>query len=304
MLLVSNSGTTALAFVILSVTSGCASSASVSSSDHTDQVGRTSPLLRYGDLTPRPRNINDEALQLGNISQKLTMLGDGTAKTWRSSIEFEGRNFDIVIKPDETLTSEKLRKDIPVRRDNQRADAAYHLSRFVNLVDTPEHVIRDDAPLDSGGSRRGGAGVQIFIADAHGASPEDIVAVESTGALLGELEDIAVFDVIIGNLDRHDNNWLFRDNPRPGQRHIVAIDHSHAFPVSDVGGGTYNMIVRYLKSAHKGRISQRNLQKLHSLVSMREQIDAVLGLNLEDVAIEMIWSRVALLRQNELVFIP
>lgn len=272
------------------------------------------PLLRYGNRTPRPTNFNDAALQLGTLMPEMQRVPGGHVnEVFVGSIRFGGTKVKVIIKPDDGLHTEhredcehhRMRASIPMFRDNRSADAAYHLNSVVQLVDTPEHIIRDDSPIDGDGTRRGGAGVQIFSSDSEDPSDTTIKELVLSEELLGELEAIAVFDCLIGNTDRHNSNWRFRTKPEPHQRHIVAIDHSLAFPVSQESGwGNYWMIESYLDSRRHGAISSETLAKLDALIGKRAEMDEILSLNLEQVAIDLLWRRVERMRREKKVFVP
>jgi hypothetical protein len=123
--------------------------------------------------------------------------------------------------------------------------------------------------------------------------------------LLRELEEIAIFDCIIGNTDRHPRNWRFRKDPSIGQRSIVTIDHTLAFPISgNHDEGNYMLIKSYLDTDAQGRISEVNLRKLDMLVSKRDSVDQIMRLNLEESAIQLMWMRVNWMRSEKRVFIP
>lgn len=270
-------------------------------------------LLRYGNKTPTfdPKNFNELALQRGFIKSKIKRIrGNNVNRVFRGAIVYHKRTIPVLIKPDTGLTKKQLRSSIPIGSDNRRADAAFHLSKFIDLVDTPEHVIRDDAPINQKNLHsRGGAGIQIFSLDSHAPTKNLIAQVQSPSSInrLGdELEEIAVFDTLIGNTDRHLRNWLFRHAPKHGQRHIVAIDHTLAFPVVNKEDNrcNYLMIDSYIRSSGDGTISHRNLQKLEALSQKKVEVNQVLGLNLEPEAINLLWDRVDRMLKEKKVFYP
>jgi|GEM_PF-3430079 len=277
----------------------------------------THALLRYGNKTPRPTSYHDAVLQIGTFKSEINKLGtDNVNYVCTGIMQFGGVEVKVVIKPDQDLKNKTIRSDISRSKDNRSSDAAYQLSRFIDLVDTPAHIIRDDAPIPGSEadlnridafstSARGSAGVQVFSADSVEPDSVIVAQIESSAQLLIELEEIAVFDCLIGNTDRHGRNWRFRKKPTEGSRHIVAIDHSLAFPTRDRRSfGNYSLIQMHLRSAANGRISERNLQKLQSLLHQRANIDHILQLNLERTECDLTWRRLEQMLRQKKVFLP
>ncbi len=207
----------------------------------------------------------------------------------------------VFIKHDYYLYVLQHRAGIPFHSDNRNADAAFHVNRVVQLVNTPEHVIRDDVPHCGNKDGVSAAGVQRFATGSSSVSADVIEALTASEAMLDELEAVAVFDSLIGNTDRHDRNWRVMPRESNGQR-LVALDHSLAFPVEDFVTGNYLMIDRYLASPRGGSLSQETLLKLQRLRDQRSELNPVLLLNLNPRAVEKFWGRLDRLIEEGAVF--
>jgi len=92
-----------------------------------------------------------------------------------------------------------------------REEAVYKLDRFLGFNFTPMTITRA-VQFPDGTVRQGS--VMYFIRNCESAMD----------AGLEKNDKLKLFDAIIGNSDRHLNNWLVRDNGE-----IVAIDHNRAF---------------------------------------------------------------------------
>ncbi len=257
-------------------------------------------LLRYGDRTPSPRNPAETVLQRGQFTGEVHALND-LGRLCRGELSHAGRVISVFIKSAYHLHEVQLREGIPFHADNRNADAAYHVNRFLDLVNTPPHVLRDDVPGCDG---RGisAAGVQLFAEGSRSVDDSHVERLVSDPALLDELEAMAVFDTIIGNTDRHDSNWRWVTAPAAGERRLLALDHALAFPVERNVRGNYLMIERYLASTREGQLSTATLAKLRAFRSNRLQVDTVLRLNVNPRAIEHLWERVDRLLENRTVF--
>lgn len=95
----------------------------------------------------------------------------------------------------------------PVKRE----EAVYKLDQFLGFNFTPMTITRA-VHFPDGTIRRGSA--MYFIRNCESAMD----------AGLEKNDKLKLFDAIIGNSDRHRNNWLIRDSGE-----IVAIDHNRAF---------------------------------------------------------------------------
>lgn len=273
--------------------------------------------VRYGESAPRPTTYEEAALELGNFKSEIKRLGSGNINyVCKGTLVFGGTELAVVIKPDSRLKDTGHEGIYPLA-GNRNADAAYQVSRFISLVETPAHVIRDDAPVPSKNEEtilteeyktesRGGAGIQIFIEGLARNTDEIKKQIQSSPELLLELEEIAVFDCLIGNRDRNIGNWAFRKKTGKDERHIVAIDHSVAFPERSHTDQEYQaeILNLYLESERKGKISESTILKLKELLRKRGALDKILRLNLGHMEIDMFWWRLEKMLRDKRVFLP
>ena len=282
------------------------------------KIWLTESRLLHGANTPYPGTTIEEVLYFGTFTGETTGNLGGANKAFQGRMSYRGITLSVFVKPDCGLKPDGPWPGVPVRSDNRRADAAFHLNSFINLVDTPEDVISTDVPTvadiaNCPSEVHGIGGVQAYIQDT--VHPSDFKSNDPNynpqndpkikirlSEYRFELEDIALFDSIINNLDRHDGNWLFRKAPnlQRCERHIVAIDQGSTFPTErDVVGGARKMQELYLVvTNNEGPISNGNLNKLNMLVARHREVDQVLSLNLEQVAIDLMWERVEEMRMT------
>ena len=99
--------------------------------------------------------------------------------------------------------------------DYQNERAAYLVDRFLDFGLTPPTVIR---------SHEGKTGsVQEFVADAPTRSELGMREDKFVEKYKSQLMEMWIFDVIIGNTDRHSGNFLIKDD------RLYAIDHGRGF---------------------------------------------------------------------------
>lgn len=263
--------------------------------------GCHSSRLTYGHLTPEPLSAHEEVIQKGRFVGQIERLGGGINETFKGKVRFRNSTVHVVIKPTTLLSNDGLKDGILPYSDNKNADAAYHVNRFLDIVNTPPHVIRDDAPIDLDRSTTGPAGVQLFWRSLEPPKPDILDEIIDTESGRREIEGMAVFDIVIGNKDRHLGNYgiLRNDNGLS----LVAIDHSTAFPNIVEDDGMYQMI--HLHELATGEsISAHIIEKLKSFRSKRRAVDRVLRLNIDCAAIELMWWRVDRLIEEGKVFYP
>lgn len=275
---------------LLAVVSGCAAAPQ-----------ERSALLRYGDRTPVPQGEFESILYRGEFVGDMTPL-DKLGRLCRGTLAYRGREMAVFVKHAYFLHELQQREGIPFHSDNRNADAAYQVNRALGLVDTPEHVLRDDVPTCGGPGQLSSAGVQRFLTESRATTKAAVSQLMSRSDLLDEIEEMAVFDVVIGNTDRHDLNWRFREEPAASERKLIAIDHSLAFPVHAYARGNYVMVDRYLASSRRGNLTDPIREKLEGFLRQRGALDPLLRLNLNPKALELMWSRVDRLLEDGRVF--
>jgi len=164
----------------------------------------------------------------------------------------------------------QLRRNVPRHSENGREVAAYLVDKELgHYARVPPTIVRDD-------------GIATFIVG--GAKSLD----DASQWLLSN-EDaegyrrIALFDQIIGNLDRHPRNFLLTEEGR-----TVPIDHGLAFPTSN---GFQGMGMNYSFSKTV-RLQSDEKKMLGDFVERRSQIEKRLSACLEPEAIDAMFERV------------
>lgn len=86
------------------------------------------------------------------------------------------------------------------------------------------------------------------LAPADGALADNVLDFEAFSETIDKknFDDVAVFDMLFANLDRHSKNMLYKTDPDTGKTYLVPIDHGSALPDpealyasrSSIGGGT------------------------------------------------------------------
>lgn len=94
-----------------------------------------------------------------------------------------------------------------------------------------------------------------------------------TTAERGLFQRFAIFDYIIGNLDRHEENWLVITNDKGKVTHIKAIDNANSFPMSHPKKGSSAARNQY-------KWKELNIAKEHFTVQSQRLVD---GLNAEEM---------------------
>lgn len=98
----------------------------------------------------------------------------------------------------------------------------------------------------------------------------------------GDYRRLALFDHIIGNLDRHDSNWLLDDQGRP-----VPIDHGLSFPLENRDQGFHNFCFD-----QNFDINAEEKALLQSFLERRDEVEQDLRPLLQEKAIEAMFERV------------
>lgn len=98
------------------------------------------------------------------------------------------------------------------------------------------------ATMDPGDGSMMGSMQQLAPADGALADKTDDFAAFSENIDKKSFDDVAVFDMIFANLDRHAANMLFATDPETGKAHLVPIDHGSALPDPEALYGNRNAI--------------------------------------------------------------
>jgi hypothetical protein len=140
----------------------------------------------------------------------------------------------VVIKPETGLCDHSLRDNIAKGGDLPREVAAYQVAQKMG-ISMPETVVRDDTP-------HGKAVVQEMLPLKNGVVAGAKFGLSSQEIMMGanNLNQIALFDAVIGNEDRHGRNFLVKGDPASAT--IVPIDHGLSFPGAGSGYGNERAI--------------------------------------------------------------
>ncbi len=181
-----------------------------------------------------------------------------------------------VWKPRAYELGDKQRAQLGPRSDQALRDvAAYKVDGFLG------HLAHVPPAVASGLDGREGA-LSLFVpgcVDGRDLGEKPVVL----GALSEQdYRNVALFDHVIGNLDRHGGNWLI---DREG--HVVPIDHGLAFPLKNEAQGFHNFDFERNFELNDGEKA-----RLNSFLLRRGEIRDALGPLLEPEAIEAMFERV------------
>jgi len=160
-----------------------------------------------------------------------------------------------------------------------REAAAYEVCKFLGWDYCPETVIREhDGEVGS------------FMRFAEGAE-----CGSQYGMLdLGDREDVynmAFYNIVIGNTDRHGKNWMYRDG-KP-----VAIDHGLAF--HDVRNHEPSFRSIFVKHLDGKRIPDRLIEKGEKLLQRKDELASILSEYISPDEVESVFDRVQLMLDKE-----
>lgn len=181
-----------------------------------------------------------------------------------------------VWKPRAYELKEKSRTQLPKDANQALRDvAAYQVDAFLG------HMVRVPPAVASGLEGREGA-LSLFVpgcADGRDLGEKPVVL----GALSEQdYRRLALFDHVIGNLDRHGGNWLV---DREG--HPVPIDHGLSFPLQNRDQGFH-----HFDFDRSFALNDEEKARLNSFLLRRGEIRDALGPLLEKEAIEAMFERV------------
>lgn len=167
-----------------------------------------------------------------------------------------------------------LRRHIPKGTQSKREEAAYVVDRRLG------HLAR--VPVAVSGTLEGREGsLKLLVSQAQDAKQTDSENGEKPISH-SDYRRIALFDHVIGNLDRHSGNYLLDDQGRP-----VPIDHGLAFPVKNGGQGFSNF---HFSASFP--LNEKEKSQLRDFLSQRESVSAELDNLLEPDALGAMFERV------------
>ncbi|MCA9794885.1 MAG: hypothetical protein KC910_23920 [Candidatus Eremiobacteraeota bacterium] len=163
------------------------------------------------------------------------------------------------------------RPNLEAGRLAQREEAAYLVDRRLG------HLARVPPVVAGGLDGRPGA-LKLFVPRVPPEDPDHAL----TRMNPSDYRRLALFDHIIGNLDRHSRNWLV-DEGRP-----IAIDHGLAFPLKNGPQGPMNFAFDKVF-----RINAEERKLLTDFVAARGEVEQELSKLLAAPAIDAMFERVA-----------
>lgn len=167
-----------------------------------------------------------------------------------------------------------LRRNIPKGVQSKREEAAYVVDRRLN------HLAR--VPVAVSGTLEGREGsLKLLVSQAQDAKQSNL-STETPPVSLSDYRRIALFDHVIGNLDRHSGNYLLDSQSRP-----VPIDHGLAFPTknSDQGFSNFHFAATF-------QLQEDEKVLLKDFVAERNSIESELSGLLEPESIDAMFDRV------------
>jgi hypothetical protein len=184
-----------------------------------------------------------------------------------------------VWKPSAAEYMKQLRDCVEEDHQARREAAAYIVDSWMgHLAQVPPTVYREV---------EGDAGALMEFVDAK---PPDLyspkrdksIPLRSDGPQFDDYRHLAIFDHVIGNLDRHSNNWMVKSDGE-----LIPIDHGLAFPLQNGNPGGHKF---YFSKPLKLRPEE--VAALTQLMTHRAEVEAELGSLLSKEAIAAMFERV------------
>jgi hypothetical protein len=175
------------------------------------------------------QKISEQPVQPGEVGRVSRMDLKSTNPVYVG--ELDGQK--VVVKPENQLTATQLRTHVQTGFDLDREQAAAHVAGLI-AADAPDVAVPVPAYRQMDVEGYGPSGVSDFVeGKTMAAAYRDAAAkVKGTGEApvpIGkwgnDLENVRLYDGIIGNTDRHEGNLMIDPAGR-----IHAIDHGLAFP--------------------------------------------------------------------------
>lgn len=172
------------------------------------------------------RGAEAKTLASGTVKSG-AFLGGGVSGAY--VVTFEDGSKAVFKKP----TTQDLRPTIPVGTDHLREAAAYEVAKIVGMQDmVPATTLRavafshqneyDAKPV----TVKAVGSLQAWVPQAKTAQWHNDTKIIHDG--LRDWKRAAVFDFMIGNMDRHGGNWMVKEGGK-----LALIDHGLSFPVKN-----------------------------------------------------------------------
>jgi len=183
---------------------------------------------------------------------------------------------DILIKDASNRKHNSMRDCIPNGTDVKREYATYLFAKMVpGLVEVPAMALRNVNGAD--------ALAMEIVQDAYHPWGWDI----PQGISITVKRNMALFDAVVGNTDRHCQNF-FVSSDRP--KRVIAIDHGLCFPLPSQSGGRIDLgTTLFLRGE---RLPKWCINWLNKILAMEFKIRRVLSAHIEYEAIEEMFKRV------------
>lgn len=189
------------------------------------------------------RVAGDDALE-GPVSN-IVHLGGGVNTSFRAKIGTK----DVIVKPIKGAYRRRLRENIPKASDLERERASWIVADRLG-VRAPRAIVRDVE----------GEGLSVVMEMIQN-SPKNAADYPNLGTLFQrdpgrtDLRKMALLDAVIGNSDRHGNNFMVDANG-----HVWAIDHGLTFPENNTY--FYNTVVQNRIKEEDRKLHDDEVEKL------------------------------------------
>lgn len=180
----------------------------------------------------------ESALETGDfVDDDLMSVGGGHVNVvYRGTLTYQDEagkeTLPVIVKPSSQSATEAFRYGIHPGFDAEREQAAFLINKALgNIIAMPEITIRE--------TPEGRGSVQRFM---DGPVPYKAYRGSLPSETDKEWHNMAFYDCVVANLDRHAGNVLVEKNPGPdtGGRHLIGIDHGLILP--NPRGPRYNDI--------------------------------------------------------------
>jgi hypothetical protein len=207
---------------------------------------------------PEASEVGKRRILGGTNANYLVTLSNGVSAIWTPKAS--------------ERSSSSQRPNVPQGTQSQREEAAYLVDRKLG------HLARVPPAVCSGLEGREGS-LKLLVSQAQDAARKGGPQQEIGPA---DQRRIAIFDHVIGNLDRHSGNYLLDPDGRP-----IPIDHGLAFPVKNGSQGFTNF---HFDASFQ--LDPKEKALLAGFLADRQAVEAELKSLLEPEAIQAMFERV------------
>jgi hypothetical protein len=193
----------------------------------------------------------------------------GSSEVYKSRMVVDGQGVTVYVKPRTGLyDSGRIHDDIPDQMDLEHERAATLLNRELGgLVHMPaQNIVHVDGYGESGVQIKGSGEdfSDLYGKTYHESLNGDHSAYVPAGAKARHMADVALFDTIIGNYDRHEGNLKWdADSER-----VIPIDHGLAFPEMNGYNGMWNQTA--VQAAHAMRAADLRPDHMAMLAHLKD----------------------------------